>query len=712
MRLARALAALALIAAAPPAQAAVLFHEDFHAVDVASGLPSGWWRAPEVHAPYFSTAADSTSFGAAAPALRVDVPLHTLNYYVSSRSIPVARLDGEYTLQVALRIEMSDSPFMVEVILSDPQGNFLGTARLLDLPGERSDTLRTYRVSFRPSTISGPGGLTLAFGLPYERLLHAGRFWIDDVELREGRETGVLELYPRPATVAAGEPVEICVSAAKGEATLTVYREAEASLPVYGPIALTGLRDEPVPAEVWRVGCGWSAAAVVPTGADWPSGLYRVRIDDGNRARSAFFIVRGRGGEGPILVILPTHTEAAYNTWGGRSFYTSPTSNEVSLERPVDNTSIGPYMVPIHLLRWLAREGIGFAVAGDDDLNDHPGMLHEYPAIALTGHGEYWSRAMREAVEEYAAAGGSVLCLSGNTCWWQTRVEERDTGRTLVCYKYQAGDDPCWAIDPALVTGRWDEPPLLDPTTRFLGLSWRYGGHVNWANSCPYDWTNGHGGYRVYRTDHWVFDGTGLAEGDTLGQSLAIVGYEVDGAPIRWVDGRPATLPEGGTPPGFQVLGYAPCWNYLTVQDGTGVALMGILERGHAFVFNGGTTGWCWGLGGDTQVQRVTRNLIERAAANPLPRPRQTALRVWPNPAWDSVTLELPSASPGARVEILDLLGRRVAGAPLTRLAAGRWEAHWAPRDAAGNPLPAGIYFARGTDGRSPAKKLILLRRP
>jgi hypothetical protein len=716
-RLAFLIGALALAVRVMPAGAALLFREDFRHGDATTGLPSGWFRQPDVHAPYFSTNRDADTFGVATPALRVDTPRLTLNYYVASPLIPVARLDGDYTLQVALRIDQPDSPFAVEVILHDAQGAFAGTARLLDLPGERMDSLRVYRVSFRPSALSGAGRLTLAFGLPYSRALHGGSFWIDDVELREGRETGALELYARPGTIAAGESVEVCVSAAKESATLIIYREGEASLPVYGPIALTDLREEPVPGEVWRRGCGWPAAAVIPTTEDWRSGLYRVKVDDGDRSRSAFFIVRGRGGEGPLLVILPTHTEAAYNKWGGRSFYTGGYAPEVSLDRPVDNSLIGAYGVPIHMLRWLSREGIGFGVAGDDDVNDHGKMLFRYPAIAITGHSEYWTRAMREAVEEYTAAGGSVLCLSGNTCWWQTRLESRpalggDTGRVLVGYKYDMRNDPYWSIDSTLVTTRWDEPPLSEPPTRFLGLSWRYGGHVNWANSCPYDWVNGHGGYAAYRTDHWVFAGTGLADGDTFGQTLAIVGYEVDGAPIQWTDGHPETLPEGGTPPGFQVLGCAPCWNYLTVEDGVGVALMGILERGRAFVFNGGTTGWCWGLAGDPQVQQVTRNLIERVAQNSLPRTRPAALRIWPNPAWNGATLESPIAGRGSRVEVLDVLGRRVVVCPLTRMAPGRWRVRWDLCDARGAPLPAGAYWARLSGGSVRSTKLIVLDRP
>jgi hypothetical protein len=62
---------------------------------------------------------------------------------------------------------------------------------------------------------------------------------------------------------------------------------------------------------------------------------------------------------------------------------------------------------------------------------------------------------MREGVDAFVARGGNLICLSGNTCYRQVRLE--DDGRTLVFYKY-AGDDPVDDDNDATVA--FAEPPV------------------------------------------------------------------------------------------------------------------------------------------------------------------------------------------------------------------------------------------------------------
>lgn len=661
----------------------VLFHEDF-----ATG-GSGWALAPAAHVPYMRKVLD-VGDGVPAPSLRVELPPATLNGYVSSPRITLPRQDADYTIEFALRVEMPDSPFEAQVALYDSLGTMTALLPALMLAGPADTLFRTYRFSFRGGTGPGRGSCRLMLGLPFVKVYREGRFLVDDVTLRTGREAEALEFYLRPASVGAGEDVEVHLSCGRGRASLEVVREAERMMPVLPPREVTGLSAEPVPSEAWRNGAGWPVSAVVSTGADWPSGVYLVRVDDGDRVVWAPFVVRGRGGEGPLLVVLPTHTDVAYNTWGGRSLYTTPPAARLSFDRPTPSSL---FLASIHLVRWLSREGIGFAVATDDELHAHPELLVRYPGLAITWHDEYWTRAMRENLEDYIAAGGSVLSLSGNTCWWQTRLE----GDGLTCYKFEAANDPYQAIDPALVTTWWDGPPVNEPPSRMLGLTWREGGMVNWSTSwncpCPWDWLLGNGGYMVDRADHWVFAGTGVADGVQFGRDYAVVGYEVDGAPVEWVNGRPQVLPEGGTPPGFTVLGHAPCFNKYQ-GDSTGLAMMGIMERGRSFVFNGGTTGWCWGLPRDPQVQRVTRNLIDRLATNG-PGTCPAALRVWPNPTSGALTLEVGGFPRAERVEVYGAGGGRVASFASHRTV--RWDF----RDTAGRALPSGAYWVVAGERRA-----------
>jgi len=71
---------------------------------------------------------------------------------------------------------------------------------------------------------------------------------------------------------------------------------------------------------------------------------------------------------------------------------------------------------------------------------------------------------------------------------------------------------------------------------------------------------------------------------------------------------------------------------------------------------------------------------------------RFALLGAWPNPARGafSVSLSLPEGGRGARLDLLDLAGRRVAGVPLSSYGPG---VHVVPVGATG--LRPGVYLAR-----------------
>jgi len=58
-----------------------------------------------------------------------------------------------------------------------------------------------------------------------------------------------------------------------------------------------------------------------------------------------------------------------------------------------------------------------------------------------------------------------------------------------------------------------------------------------------------------------------------------------------------------------------------------------------------------------------------------------------------------PGSSGSARLDVLDLEGRRVARIADQIEPAGAHSAQWDGRDASGSPCPAGVYFARLTLG-------------
>jgi hypothetical protein len=268
--------------------------------------------------------------------------------------------------------------------------------------------------------------------------------------------------------------------------------------------------------------------------------------------------------------------------------------------------------------------------------------------VVSVGHGEYWSSPMRDTVERFVGRGGNVAFLSGNTAFWQVRLE--DGGDTMVGYKDAARRlDPQRADHPELLTSMWSDPIVGRPETQMTGVSFTRGGYARIAGGTP----RGQRGYTVWRPGHWLFAGTDLRYGDLLGAADTVVGYECDGCELTTVDGLPAPTHADGCPPGFSVLGTAPArlWSVdvttgvneyptglqamRTIGELEGVAhtlfgaatpenvariahgnaVLGTYARGGTVVTTG-CTDWAYGLAGrDPLVERVTRNILDRLSA-------------------------------------------------------------------------------------------------
>jgi len=94
------------------------------------------------------------------------------------------------------------------------------------------------------------------------------------------------------------------------------------------------------------------------------------------------------------------------------------------------------------------------------------------------------------------------------------------------------------------------------------------------------------------------------------------------------------------------------------------------------------------------------------------PRPRALGLRAFPNPFNPSTQIELRlPASAEARVEIFDVSGRRIRTLLRSALPAGPHLLRWDGRDALGQVVASGLYFARVRAGANAAtEKLVLLK--
>ncbi len=353
---------------------------------------------------------------------------------------------------------------------------------------------------------------------------------------------------------------------------------------------------------------GWPIGFTLRIPTSWPSGLYAADFQPGVPGQSrALFVVRSAdpGAAARILVSIPFPTFHAY-VLSGKSG-ASPYWNEqpdrgrrVSLHRPRAN---GPkWEKPI--LQWLADSGYAVDYCSGFDLHDGLDLLEAYQLLVCIGHDEYWTAQMRDTAERFLAGGGNIAFLTGNTCWWQFRLE--DDGRTFVCYR-DATEDPLAGIDNAHVAVEWSSAPVNRPENSLTGTSFRRGAGC-WGNTAvmaDIAWT-------VTFADHWVFEGTGLVDGDTFG--IGTVGYETDAVEVVEDNGVPRVTGRDGAPPSFVVLAHADLSDWRRWGQG-GAATMGVFRAiSGGTVFNAATTGWGNGLGtaADPIVDRITRNVLTR----------------------------------------------------------------------------------------------------
>ena len=491
-----------------------------------------------------------------------------------------------------------------------------------------------------------------------------------------------------PQSVSPGERVALHLSSSGGRPVAVEVARVGRDRTVVLRAPNVEAAEHATPADASSRGCGWPAALTVDVGPGWRSGYYEVTFDvdvDGRTRRDhAFFVVRPAAGSpsAPRLLVLSTNTWHAYNDFGGWNLYNGGTT--VSLQRPMARgylfkppgagrrvTTTAPpdpqmathvgYLRLNHLsgwagsagwpdwelpfVQWCERDGYDLDVATNADLEDDPDLLDGYRLLLSVGHDEYWSGPMRDTVEGFIGRGGNAAFFSGNTSFWQVRLEDatpEGPAGSMVGYKGRFKDDP--AFDTGTMAGlstMWSDHLLGRPENAMTGVSFSRGGYHRIGKRV----TNGAGGYTVHRPDHWLFEGTGLTYGDVLGAGPTIVGYECDGCDFTYRDGLPPPSGADGTPATFEILGTAPAAHFTRetatrpprpdepseiefiasrlFDDRTAEAVERI-AHGHAVlgsytsraggtVVTSGCTDWAHGLAGrDPQVERITATVLDR----------------------------------------------------------------------------------------------------
>jgi hypothetical protein len=441
-----------------------------------------------------------------------------------------------------------------------------------------------------------------------------------------------IEGYAGQQSVAPGEVVTLHVSTSVEKYNVEISRVGAKKESVWARNKVPG-KAYPTPENASSHGTQWPESIRVTIPKDWRSGYYQVTLratDNGGKfsergrrtaESTCFFIVRSAkpGKDTKILLQLATNTYNAYNNWGGFSLYayngrSGIQGHRVSFDRP-PASQFGNWELPF--VRWAESNGYKIDYAANSDLEFRPEILGQYKLILSVGHDEYWSSPMRDNLEAFIANGGNVAFFSGNTICWQVRSE--DDGHALTCWKQNYHSDPVYPTgDHSLLTSLWSHHLVNRPENQLTGVGFLSGGyHLSHGQVM-----DGTGAFTVHRPDHWIFEGTGLKRDDTFGSKNTIVGYECDGCELEWREGLPFPTVKDGTPKTFTVLCTAPAkwapddseWYEKWENGRTGNAVLGLYSKPKGgTVITTGSTDWAHGLrGGDPEVERITKNILDR----------------------------------------------------------------------------------------------------
>lgn len=327
-----------------------------------------------------------------------------------------------------------------------------------------------------------------------------------------------------------------------------------------------------------------------------------------------------------IAVLASNITWNAYNSFGGRSNYihpdrlpSTPTVNArlelkrytdpehlnydtehylpLSFERPEPICSIpereeitGPIegraashiaAAEWRLLGWLERHKFDYDYWAETHLHFDQLPLDEYRVLVISTHPEYWSRKMYNAVKSWVfERGGRLMYLGGNGL--NCEVEFVDE----TCCIYH-NEDNRRLREPGK---RYESRFHLrgESEANLLGVVYDERGVMTAA---PFE---------VVDAQHWVFEGTGLNQGDLFGQNSQHM--RIPGG----ASGHETDKISASSPPGIHLLARGK-----NPDDGGADMIVYETSSGGS-VFSASSICWPSALLVDENVSQITANVVRR----------------------------------------------------------------------------------------------------
>ena len=338
-----------------------------------------------------------------------------------------------------------------------------------------------------------------------------------------------------------------------------------------------------------------------------------------------------------IAVLASTNTWNAYNNFGGRSNYINadrlpdePVVNaRLELERYRHPSSFGTWRfrdeeyAPLsferpephnhfldpgevadsvqgrvqcgqapgewRLLGWLEREGYEYDLYAEAQLHDGTLPLDTYRVLVLAVHPEYWTREMYSRVKQWVfERGGRLVYLGGNGLNCEVTLHPDGTMRCLTHVNSIAGEMGGHSLENPSLEYESRMHRTFESEANLLGVVCTSSGLMTAAP------------YRVIDASHWVFESTGLRNGDLFGRHT--LHERVPGG----ASGHETDKRSSSSPANTLLLAKG-----INADDGGAEIVYHEPGKGGA-VFSVGSITWVPALLADAHVSRITHNVLDR----------------------------------------------------------------------------------------------------
>lgn len=444
----------------------------------------------------------------------------------------------------------------------------------------------------------------------------------------KGFRSALIEGYCSHQSIAAGETLDLFVSTnPRRRWMVDFYRmgfyggAGGRHMLQLGPFAGAVQPDPPISANRLRE-CRWEPSASLKIPSDWASGVYLGKLQCLADSPSehpwqsyVVFVVRD-SRKADVMFQVSDNTWQAYNRWpDDYSLYTDPRhswapSVAASFDRPYGKyaqifdhpLSIGSgefLLWEFPLAYWLEQHGYDVTYTSNSDMVN-PAEWQRSKVFLSVGHDEYWDQRQYDNAIASVRQGVTHLYLTGNAVCGVTPYRPSASGRANRILSREGVYGGIYGgLDKFF---KYPFPQEGPPANRLIGAHTIY----------PF---NGGGDWICRKPSHWLFEGTGMRDGDRV---EGLVGWEFHGDPAR-IDGleiiASGTALQGGVNPANWTATIYPgprrnfVFNAATIWWPQALAS----PPGHILPWSH----WVRPLGVDARVQRITANLLRRAISAP-----------------------------------------------------------------------------------------------